>query len=299
MKNKSIELQVGIVIFLAIIILGYGILWLKEYRFNIERYSYAVYFPETGSLDIGDPVAVLGVDKGEVEDIVLKSGNRVLVTFNLTKDVVLKSDTEFTIMNIGLMGERFIQVKPGYSDSLLDLSSPVSGYYDTGIPEVMGMLGRGIDEMRELIRILTGTIGTEQASTDIKTIISNMLKITQKTKTLLDSTGGELTSAVNNLSYSSAKLKTIIDSNEHKLQNTITNFDSASTEFVKLTKDLTKISKDLKVITTKLNSDDNTVGLLLKDRKLYDQLNSTAVNLDSLIIDIKKNPKKYIHLEIF
>jgi len=298
MNSKSIELQVGIAIFLAIIILGYGVLWLKEYRFDLKRYNYSVLFPEVGSLDIGDPVAVLGVGKGAVEGIDLHHGD-VLVKFNLTNDVTLKKDAEFTVMNIGLMGERFIQIKPGHSDTLLDLSTPVNGYYDTGIPEVMGMMGRGIDEIRELIRILTGTIGTEQATADIKAIIDNTLNITQRMRALLDSTGGQLTTAVKNLSYSSSRLRAMVDRNENKLQNTVNNFDSISTRFLVMMDKLSEISENLKITSNKLKSDDNTYGKLLKDKELYDHLNSAVTNLDSLIIDIKKNPKKYIHLEIF
>jgi len=298
MNSRNIELQVGIVIFLAIIILGYGVIWLKEYRFDIERYSYAVLFPEVGSLDIGDPVAVLGVDKGEVQHIKLQEGN-VLVSFNLTKDVVLKKDAEFTVMNIGLMGERFVQVRPGHSDTLLDLSIPAKGYYDTGIPEVMGMMGRGIDEIRELIRILTGTIGTEQTKVDIAKIIENMLSLTNEARILLDSTKGGLVASIDNLQYSTSKRKSLVDSNEHKFSSTVVNLDSASTKFNVLADKLTEISENFKTISERLNSDDNTLGKFLKDKEFYDKLNGTAANLDSLILDIRKNPKKYISLEIF
>lgn len=298
MNSKSIELQVGIVIFLAIIILGYGVLWLKEYRFNIQRYSYTVIFPEVGSLDIGDPVAVLGVDKGEVEKIKLMKGN-VYVTFNLTDDVVLRKDAEFTVMNIGLMGERFIQIKPGISDTMLDLSVPVKGYYDTGIPEVMGMLGHGIDELRELIRVLSGTIGTEQASIDMKAIIENLLNITRQTREVLDSTGGKFKTAVDDLSYSASTLRSMVDSNQIKLQRTVDNLDSLSAGTIMLVNKLTELSDQLKMTADKLESDSTTIGKMLRDRQLYDRIDRTVVDLDSLILDIKKHPKKYIHLEIF
>ncbi len=298
MSGKNLELRVGLVIFLALIILGYGVIWLKDYKFNVKRFHYAAIFPEVGSLGIGDPVAVLGVTKGEVEKIDLKGGE-VYVTFNLTKDVILKKDAEFTVMNIGLMGERFIRIKPGISDTLLDLTVPKRGFYDTGIPEVMGMMGRGIDEIRELIRILKGTIGTEQATTDMKEIISNTVELTRRTKSLMDSIKAGLMLSTKNLAYSSAKIREIVDSNQAGLQRTITNMDSASYRFLYLTDELTEISGNLKTISNRLLSDDNTLGKMLKDRELYDRLNTTTVNLDSLILDIKRNPKKYIHLEIF
>ncbi|MBD3234940.1 MAG: MCE family protein [candidate division Zixibacteria bacterium] len=299
MSSRKIELRVGIVIFLAIIILGYAIMWLKEYKFNVERYQHQVWFPEVGSLDVGDPVGVLGVDKGEVKKIDIKEG-RVLVTFNLTKDVVLKRDAEFTIMNIGLMGERFIQIKPGQSDTLLNLSTPSKGFYDTGIPEVMGMMGRGIDEIRELIRTIAGTIGTEQATTKVTEIIDNLLKVTRETRSLLDDTKKPLRKTVTDLSYSADQLRTFVDSNEAKFTNTVSNLDSASVKLLELTDKLSEISDNFKQISNKLNSKDNTLGTMLSDeQELYNSLKKTSEDLDSLILDIKKNPKKYIHLEIF
>ena len=92
-----------------------------------------------------------------MESIIL-SGGDVLVTFNLTTDVKLKKDAKFTVMNIGLMGERFVDVSPGHSPELLDLSSPVKGFYDTGIPEVMGMAGQMLDEIRRLVAHLEGGV---------------------------------------------------------------------------------------------------------------------------------------------
>lgn len=64
MDNRTIELRVGIVVAIAAIILFLGIIWIKEYRFNVERYKYGVLFPNVGALGVGDPVTVLGVKKG-------------------------------------------------------------------------------------------------------------------------------------------------------------------------------------------------------------------------------------------
>src|SRR5512139_2851476 len=152
MKSISVELKVGAIVIIAAILLFFGIVWIKEYRFNVKRFEYSVLFPNIGSLEIGDPVCVLGVRKGEVKSIDLK-GNDVQVGFTLTKDVSLKVDARFTVMNIGLMGERFINIVPGIAPEALNLDVPMHGYYDTGIPEVMGMMGAGIDELRHLIAV--------------------------------------------------------------------------------------------------------------------------------------------------
>src|SRR3972149_5127187 len=113
MENRSVELRVGIVIVLTLALLIWGITWLKGWKFNQERYDVGVLFPNVGILNVGDPVSVSGVEKGKVKKIELYAGD-VLVTFALTKDVKLKKDAKFTIMNVGLMGERLVDVKTGY-----------------------------------------------------------------------------------------------------------------------------------------------------------------------------------------
>jgi len=61
MDKHTAELKVGILIILALIIFGYGIIWIKDYRFRAEHYTLEVFFPRVGNLDVGDPVSVLGV----------------------------------------------------------------------------------------------------------------------------------------------------------------------------------------------------------------------------------------------
>jgi phospholipid/cholesterol/gamma-HCH transport system substrate-binding protein len=184
MRDRLVEFRVGIAVVLAVIILVWGIIWVKEYRFRQERYTLSVLFPDVGALDVGDPVTVLGVKKGQVEEIKLYKGD-VLVRLNLTTDVKLKEDAKFTVMNIGLMGERFLAVQPGHSEKEIDLSQPPKGFYDTGIPEVMGMMGQMIAEIRTLTSYLQGALGTEWSEEKIKETIKNVNQLSSDLASLL------------------------------------------------------------------------------------------------------------------
>jgi phospholipid/cholesterol/gamma-HCH transport system substrate-binding protein len=298
MDNRTIELRVGIVVAIAAIILFLGIIWIKEYRFNVERYKYGVLFPNVGALSVGDPVTVLGVKKGTVEKIIL-SGGDVLVTFNLTTDVKLKKDAKFTVMNIGLMGERFIDVSPGHSPELLDLSRPVEGFYDTGIPEVMGMAGQMLDEIRRLVAHLEGIFGTEWSQESFKETIANLRKLSTDLVTLLDRNKEKLEKAATDLSSTSSELKELVDKNKDKLQSSVDNFTTSSAKLDTITTTLSSLSISLKSLTQKIESGQGTFGKLVNDSTLYNDLRKTTNNLDELIADIKKNPKKYLKVSLF
>jgi len=298
MDNRTIELRVGIVVAIAAIILFLGIIWIKEYRFNVERYKYGVLFPNVGALGVGDPVTVLGVKKGTVESIIL-SGGDVLVTFNLTTDVKLKKDAKFTVMNIGLMGERFVDVSPGHSPELLDLSKPVEGFYDTGIPEVMGMAGQMLDEIRRLVAHLEGIFGTEWSQESFRKTIKDLRKLSGDLVTLLDRNKDKLEKTATDLSYTSSELKVLVERNKEKLQSSVDNFTTSSAKLDTITTTLSSLSISLKNLTQKIESGQGTFGKLVNDSTLYNDLRKTTNNLDELVTDIKKNPKKYLKVSLF
>jgi phospholipid/cholesterol/gamma-HCH transport system substrate-binding protein len=298
MKSTSIELRVGAVVLLACAILIFGLIWVKGIRFDQSRYRYSVIFPNVGALEVGDPVSISGVPKGKVDRIELHEGD-VLVTFNLTTDVVLKKDAKFTVMNVGLMGERFIAVQTGYSDTLLDLSRPIRGYYDTGIPEVMGKMGEMITQVRCLAENLQAAVGTKSSQEAMIRVIKNLEEITRKTNALLDRNQKKFDQTLGDLSYTSAELKQMFKENKGKLQGTVDNFSSASEKLNNITTTLDSLSISLKNLSSKIEGGEGALGQLLNDTTLYEQIKKTTQNVDSLILDIKKHPKKYLKFSIF
>ena len=298
MTGKTIELRVGLVVVLAIAILVVGIIWVKGIRFNQTKYRYSVILPNVGALKVGDPVSVSGVEKGKVKKIQLYEGD-VLVTLDLGADVVLKKDAKFTVKNIGLMGERFVDVQTGYSDTLLDLSQPVRGYYDTGIPEVMGRVGEMIDQLSRLVANLEGVLGTKWSRESMIETIRNLREISHVLNTLLNRNKGKLDQTMDDLSYTSAELKKIIDQNKEKLQTTVDGFEQASVKLDNVVTSLDTISISLKKLTYKIEKGEGTLGQLVNDTTLYEQIKKTTQHVDSLILDIKKNPKKYLKITVF
>lgn len=298
MNKKTVELRVGLVVSLAVAILVVGIVWVKGIRFNQTQNIYSVIFPDVGALKVGDPVSVSGVEKGKVKKIQLYQG-KVLVTLDLTTDVVLKKDAQFTVKNIGLMGERFVAVQTGYSDTLLDLSRPAVGYYDTGIPEVMGRMGEMIDQLSRLVGNLEGVLGTKWSRESMLETIKNLKEVSHNLNALVDRNQGKFDQTMDDLSYSSAELKKIISENKKKLQSTVDNFGEASIKLGNIVTTLDTLSISLKKLSSKIESGEGTLGQLVNDTTLYEQIKKTTQHVDDLILDIKKNPKKYLKFTLF
>jgi phospholipid/cholesterol/gamma-HCH transport system substrate-binding protein len=108
-RYRRAEVLVGFFSLAGILILVFGMLWLREFRFT-RRYSvYESTFPNTGGLLAGDPIMVSGLRKGKVRSMELLD-NGIRVQIAIEQDVRLHSDANATIVTRGLLGERYVEI---------------------------------------------------------------------------------------------------------------------------------------------------------------------------------------------
>jgi len=181
----------------------------------------------------------------------------------------------------------------------LDLSQPIRGFYDIGIPEVMGKMDEMITQIRRLAEHLEAVVGTQSSQDALIQTIKNLKNITQKIITFLDRNEEKFDQTLEDLSYTSAELKKMVKENKSKLERTVDNFSSASEKLDNITTTLDSVSISLKKLSSKIESGEGTLGQLLNDTTLYEQIKKTTQDVDSLILDIKKHPKKYLKISIF
>jgi len=297
MASKNIELRVGILIIVAMIIFVSTIVWIQGYRFGQKNYHVLVFFNEVGSLSDGDPVMVSGIRMGKVFDMKLTEGG-VDVDLTLSKEVVLKEDATITVKNIGLMGERYVAINPGDAEKPLDLTKTVPGSYDTGIPEVMGMMGEMIAELRNLVHALKSSIASDENLNKLSRTIGNFEDLSNSLSEYMSRNRNKMDEVAQNFLEASRNLKILVKDNSKRVDSTMIRMDSLSRKLEIITADLEYVSRSARDFADNLNNGDGTLQMLVDDRRLYDDLRKTADNLDDLIQDIKANPKKYIQLKV-
>ncbi len=300
MASTSIEFKVGIVVLIGLAILAGSLYWLQGYKLERNAQVIWVQFDDVGTLAIGDRITVSGVRKGKVNDLKLTDSG-VLVQLLLSKDVTLKRDARFVIKNMGLMGERFIAITPGKDTAKLDLSQCAVGQYDTGLPDVMGLMGEMVSELRDLVFAFRKHIGTDSTLTKLNTTITNLEQVSIQLNKYLTRHEGRIDQTVRNFVSSSKKMNQILSNSAPRIDSTLERFDRVSQRLDLLTYQLDTLSMSAREFADKLNSPDGSLQLMLEDRRFYDDLRRTADNLDDLINDIRENPRKYINLtlEIF
>lgn len=284
-KNTGLYLAVGLVVLLAIIILIFGLFFLNDKDPREVFDSYYMRFPQVSTLTLDDPVKINGVKLGKVEDIHL-AGNRVLVAVRIRNDVKIPIGSEIRVQNIGIMGERQIGVILHDSASHYAPGDTIDGQFDAGIAEALGLAGEIIDSTKILItsvhRVMDSTIANPEFRTKFKTMMDKAENIEDKLSKMLNETDPQIRKSLENLNDATVKVNALLDTTSAPIGELLSGAGDLMKDASGVIGKLDSVTDRLTAITKKLQTRDNTAGILLNDRTLHDDLIQTLHSADSL-----------------
>lgn len=295
--RNNVEFRVGVVALLALAILLISLYWLQGYKLERNAQKVNVLFKDVGTLSVGDRVTVSGVHRGKVNGLSLTERG-VQVELLLYRDVVLHRDAQFIIKNLGLMGERFIAIEPGSEKMVFDTAVIALGSYDTGLPEVMGLMGEMITELRNLVTTFRRTVGSDSSLEKFNRMVSNLEQTSHSLAQFVSRNESKLDQTAENFLSASKEFNRMLTRNSSLVDSTAQRFERASGRIEDFAGQLDTLARSARTFADALSSGDGTLQLLAEDRRLYDDLCKTANNLDDLVNDIKANPRKYINLKV-
>ena len=292
MKYITKEVRIGIAGIIALCILVYGINYLKGINmFKPSSYFY-VKFQNVNGLAKSSPVFADGVRVGIVRDI--------YYDYNQAENVIVEVelDTELRIPK-GSSAELVSELMGGVRMNILLANNPrekyavgdtIPGKLNNGMMESVAALMPKIEQMLpklDSIMISLNNILNNQS-------IPATLHSVEKTAANLEVASGQLKVLMGrDIPQLTGKLNTIGD-NFITISGNLKEIDYAATF-----KEIEQTLANVKMVTEKLNSKDNTVGLLLNDPQFYNNLNATTANAASLLEDLKEHPKRYVHFSLF
>lgn len=304
----SNETKVGILTIVALTLLIVGFNFLKGKNvFSREKHLYAV-FSDLGSLRKSNEVKMKGLPVGTVYEYteIDKNLSGIIVTITLKRDVNIPKDSKATIES-ELLGTTYLNISQGSSvEFLKDGDTLVTDRTTSLLSDVKAQINPTLTRVRDVLDSLKRALGglnnifEKDTKGNIQDIIRNLKVTTVSLNKLLDAESGALAATLENANSISTNLK----KNNDSITATISSIKRAADKFSNLevqpTVDSLKSSIiALKNLITKFNTDDGTLGLLLKDRGLYDQLNKLALGLEILVDDLRVNPKRYTGNIIF
>lgn len=290
------EVRVGIMAVVAIFVLYFGLNFLKGVNiFSPIDYYYAVY-DNIGGLVPSSPVRIKGFKVGQVEAVTydFSKSNSFVVKISVSKDIELPKGAFLELYDDGLMGGKAVQlVYAPYNNS--------QAMYKSGDTIPSGVGSGLMDQIAgELMpKIESVTTQADSLLRSVRLLLDN--GSVQNSLASIEKTTGDL-------AQTSASLKLMV---QKDMPGIIRNVNTITTDFKALSGDLSKIDyaatfnavdatvKDLNAITNKINSPESSLGLLMNDKVLYQNLTNTAGSADNLLIDLKQNPKRYVHFSLF
>jgi phospholipid/cholesterol/gamma-HCH transport system substrate-binding protein len=296
--SRRTEIEVGVTVLVALGVLIWGVTWLKEFSIERRVRVWYVSFPQSGGLGASDEVQVNGIRKGEVKSMQLV-GDHVVVDLALSSEIQLTSHSRVSIRNVGLMGEKVIAVDLKQTGEPYTPRDTIQGVYEQGLSEVSSSLGEAMGAVSLLADELRGVSEVLSKSGDLSKTLKNFRQTSEDLKLAVAENRAMLKTTIENFSASAQTTKRLTADREAELHKAFEDFASAAAKMDHLAGRLDSLRSALQSVTGKLDSGKGTLGKLVNDDKLYQDVSAATQSINALIADIKANPKKYFKVEIF
>ena len=298
----SREIKAAFFVLSTILLFIFGFNYLKGSSIlDKQKTIYAVY-DEVDGLLVGANVMINGLSIGNVTALdFLPNSTKILVTLKVKDKLNFSSKSTASIYETGVLGGLAISIEPVFErESIVKTGDTLMSSVRPGLTELINR------QIEPLSRQLQSTITSVDS---IFTGASNVLN--RQTQEEIKESISVLTSAINAINNSSLIIEETLTSKNTQINNTIDNFEKISSNLSSVSNELnsfglTSLLSNLEIsvdgissIVNKLNSDNTTLGKLINEDEVYNNLNSSIESLNILINDIKANPKKYVHFSVF
>ena len=299
------EVKIALTAIIALVLLFFGLRYLKGLSLFGTDKCYYVKTDNVSGLASACPVYANGYKVGTVNRIIFnyQNGDEIVIALDLDKQFNLPEGS-FAAIVPSLMGGTTVELTLGQSGKICQPGDTIFGGVDGGILSKAANLMPSIERMMPKLDSILGRVNSLLQDPAVDGSLNNVEEITAqlrttstKLNTMMSSINGELPglmqgakSSLKNIDDLTGNLNSAVSKVD--LEKTIANIDATLA--------------NVKSVTDKLSSDKGTLGALMNDRSLYNNLNtsmqslnSTLRSTDSLVTDLKSNPKRYVHFSVF
>ena len=305
----SKEARVGILVTTALAALIWGLNYLKGQDFFTTSNKFYAVYDNVDGLVKSNPVIMSGFRIGIINDINFipdKSG-KLLVTLLINDDVFISKDAIANIFSSDLLGAKAVRIELGTSTESAKDGDTLISILETSLTSKLGkQVGPVKDKVENLVVSLDSVaqmlhqLFDKDTKSDLRNSISHFNSTMSSLDHMMSDENGKLQLIFTNLESISKNLK----NNNEEISHIVSNFSQlsdtlAKAQFVSVINNADKALYQFNEIAAKINKGEGSLGLLVNDRQLYTNLDSAAKSLDQLLIDLKANPKKYVHFSVF
>lgn len=302
------EIKVGLVGLGILILLFFGIKFLKGIDIFNKEVSYHVLYKDVSGMHESNYIYLNGMKVGYIKDIKAMDNRaeNFLVTISISSKVNMTKDSKIVLFNADMLGSKALRLELGHGE-LLHKGDTITGEIEVGMLDKLGTAITPMAENLDSILSATKSILNQQNRDNIQRTLANLEStsrklndISQQFDGLIDSEKNKIKNIIANTESITANLK---DNNE-RLSNIISRIDQITDTVAQanIGNTLSETSRTIERLNKVLGIIENgkgNLGLLINDEGLYRNLNESARKLEALIEDIKANPKKYVKISVF
>ena len=293
----SKEVKVALLAIVAAVVLYFGIEFLKGIDFFNPANTYYAIYSNVEGLAESNMITLSGYPVGRVSGIrvMQERKNNILVTFELNEDIKVGADAKAILRSSDLLGNKVIELEPGNVSVPMQVGDTLRGILAQDITsELKATALPVVDSVKSAISVINATlIGFEGTKIKLDSILTGVGLLVESNRRDISQIMGNLnklsttlTDEQNGVSPLLAKISVLADSlNDLGLKQTVSQADATL--------------KSLQATVEKLRQDEGTLGKLMNNDSVYNNLNKTLVDLDNLFLDLQENPRRYVHFSLF
>ncbi len=293
--KMSKEIKIALVAVVGILVMYFGINFLKGVSLLVSDSYYYITFKDIQGLGASSPIYADGYKVGTVDAIEFDYGQTepIKVKANIDKQLRIPAGSKAEIEK-DLMGNLKVHLLLANNPrERIEPGGTIPGIVEDGVMNKVADMVPVIEQMVPKLDSILNSLNTLLADPalasslhNIQTITGNLTVSTRELNTLMVGLNKQVPGMIN-------RANGVLD-NTGKFTSNLAALDVQGT--------LDRVNRTLanaEVFTQKLNSDKGTLGLLLNDKQLYTNLNATMRDADSLVVDLKQHPKRYVHFSLF
>ena len=293
MKRRD-EVLVGILLSVGVVIAVLGTIWLVRGGFK-SGYPLYARFKWGAGIKQGQPVRLAGVQVGVVSTVDLDPRGTILVKMSIEKQYQVPRNSSAAVVPVGIFGDQEIALLPTEPSpiSFNPGDSVPSAPLKIGIPELTARadtISQRLDDVAKTVQLELVAGG---GIADLRKSLAALNELSRSLSGIAGEQSKQLSLTLTRFRNTAAAIDSV------QLDSTLRNLQTTSRNLAAFTDSLRGTAQQLNAVLNKVDKGDGTLGKLLNDPGLYHDLRRLTTRLDSLTLDFKKNPRRYINLEIF
>ncbi len=299
------EIKIGLFTILMILAAWAGVRFLKGSDVLSNYNHYYAHYEQINGVQESSSIYVRGVKIGSVTEIALDPSfdGGVTLRLSISSRYRIPMDSKAKIFSNGIMGSKGIEITWGVNEEIL-----VSGdeIISTQPVDLMDKASSELDYYKDKLDTITTELEStltnlnsilSENATHISGVAKNLDELTLNLNRVVESNESGIARTVDNV----ANLTETLNNNRESIDSIILNLNNVSSDLnsAQIGSSLTASLDEISTLMAKINGEEGSLSRILSDESLYENLSAASADLDALLIDMKENPKRYVHFSVF